>query len=87
MSDDEESLFSSQIVEEEQDFFMDDDLADLETDFESLQETTASSPTKDKSDHDQDQDQDRSFRSLLAGPSTNKVSRPIAFSIYERCIK
>lgn len=69
MSDDEESLFSSQIVEEEQDFFMDDDLADLETDFESLQETKPLSPTNDKSDHDQD----RSFRSLLAGPSTNKA--------------
>lgn len=67
MSDNEDSPFSSQIVEEEEDFFMDDDLADLESEFELPQETKTLSPVNDTSD------QDRSFRSLLAGPSTNKV--------------
>lgn len=60
MSDQDNELFSSQLVEEEQDFFFDDDSVDHEEEFKLSQEKCVV-------------DKDQSFRHMLAGPSGNKV--------------
>lgn len=61
--------FSSQIVEEE-DFFFDDD--DIEQDGLDPEEN-GSETALDVEHHPEADDKNSSFKSLLAGPSTNKV--------------
>lgn len=63
MNDQEDVEHSSQLVEEEQDFFLDDDSGDLEEQFELSQEKLEAVAVDNKA----------SLRHLLAGPSTNKV--------------
>jgi hypothetical protein len=65
MSDIEDSEFSSQFVEEEEDFFLDDDSVDHEEELRLSQGKDAAGIVAE--------DKEESFRRLLAGPSTNKV--------------
>lgn len=55
---------SSQLVEEEQDFFLDDDSVDHEKELVLSQEKCKTVTAVDK---------EESFRHMLAGPSSNKV--------------
>lgn len=60
---DDSTEFSSQVIEEEDFFFDDDD--DIEQEDNNDQEVATKQPVSN--------DKNESFRSLLAGPSTNKV--------------
>lgn len=64
MSDQDHEDYSSQTIQEEQDFFFDDDSVDHEEEFKLSQENAHAAVVVDK---------EHSFRHMLAGPSTNKV--------------
>jgi DNA polymerase kappa len=65
MSNEDNHKFSSQFIEEEEDFFLDDDSVDHEEELRLSQEEINSIS----------ENKEESFRRMLAGPSTNKVYR------------
>ncbi|KAI7896710.1 uncharacterized protein EV154DRAFT_434804 [Mucor mucedo] len=64
MSDQDHEEFSSQIIQEEQDFFFDDESVDHEAEFKLSQEGGHAAVVVDT---------EHSFRHMLAGPSTHKA--------------
>ncbi|KAG2211235.1 hypothetical protein INT47_006355 [Mucor saturninus] len=64
MNDQDHEEFSSQIIQEEQDFFFDDESVDHEAEFKLSQEGGHAAV---------DVDTEHSFRHMLAGPSTHKA--------------